>query len=536
MASKDRVGKCLIAALSGLLVGLNLSSMAGFLDVMAYSHNFDQLKPFEREALTCVMPIGSILGALASWRLAVDFSPTKTMSYGSLIWVFGCLVMTIGRDISLLYIGRSVAGFGVGVVSAIAPAYQVEMAPMEKRGEVMSFQYFMIGCGILLQNANQFWGVMLTGKDFRIVDEYIKDPRARQAMISALRVSFGIQIVPGVVLMVLALFLPQSPYYLASQDRWNEAHALIAELDAFGDTEHPGVMVRYNQMRDDILEQNLQGQPRVRLLFDNSLWKRLVLGICMQLWNQLSGSQIILNHVLFVMTAAGVEQPREAAMIQYMINVFFTCLGIWLVEVLGRRTTLIIGSMIMSLCFMMMGILNDEYGKFNTEDTKGFEFGGAPWVIKNRAASSAVVVFSCLFVASYAASWGPIPWVYTAEIFPSQLRTRAVGLCTASYWIGNVLMIFFVPSLLNGLALIHMWAAAHETRGHALEAMDTIFNSTSYAWAFPSGGLTFNTPVTRTEDRQSTDIGGDSRPETGIELNTLASSIGEGVNEQAVEV
>lgn len=111
--------------LGGILIGLNLSSMFGILDVLAYSPNFGHLKPFEREALTAVMPAGSMLGSLASWHLVRILSPTVALQYGCLAWVLGCVAMVIMPVISGMYIGRVIAGMGVGIISAVAPVYQV---------------------------------------------------------------------------------------------------------------------------------------------------------------------------------------------------------------------------------------------------------------------------------------------------------------------------------------------------------------------------------------------------------------------------
>ena len=146
-------------------------------------------------------------------------------------------------------------------------------------------------------------------------------------------------------------------------------------------------------------------------------------------------------------------------------------------------------------CLFVSGAVQAVYGH---PDTRPIEKRGEnTWIIdSNKAASAVVVAAGYLFVATFATTWGPASWCYPAEIFPSKVRTKAVSLATASNWLANAVLGFAVPPLLhhinwkmymifatfNGLALIHLYVAAPETKGKLLEEMDDVFDSRRHAW------------------------------------------------------
>ncbi|UKZ49672.1 hypothetical protein TrVGV298_003920 [Trichoderma virens] len=429
--------------MSGLLIGLNLSSMSGFLDVMAYSPTFAILLRWEREIVTAAMPIASILGALVSWRLMDDLKPPRTMLCASVFWLIGSCLMAVAPGLAVLSIGRVLAGLAAGILSVAAPAYMVEIAPRENRGAYMSLLYLFIAAGIFLQNVNQYVAAKLS---WSMLD--MTEPIPREDLMSALRVSFIFQLIPGSIFTGFTFLLPQSPYYLASQGHWAQSHAFMAELQKKRMND-PRLRAQYELMREDIRDQRQKGQPRLRMLLRVSEFRRLVTGLFMQMWNQACGMHIMLHHTVFVVTAAGVRHPNLVIFVLYLLNVVATCvLGSRLMDKWGRRVTLLIGSLTMASCLSIIGIIHSEYAELSLEFIGSSIYGWFPWVIENRGASTAVVVFACFYIIAYAASWGPVSWTYTAEIFPNHLRTRGIALCSICYWIYNVALTFTELSLL----------------------------------------------------------------------------------------
>jgi MFS family permease len=192
------------------------------------------------------------------------------------------------------------------------------------------------------------------------------------------------------------------------------------------------------------------------------------------------------------MEIANIGSPLLTASIQYIINVAFTLPAIIYIDKWGRRPTLLVGSFLMMVLFFINGALQAVYGQPQTIPKSDIT-----WIIEdNKPVSCAIVACSYLFVAAYATTWGPVSWCYPAEIFPSKVRAKAVSLTVMSNWFWNSVLSFAVPPMLyhiswkvymifgsfNGLALIHVFLAAPETKGKTLEEMDEVFESGRKAW------------------------------------------------------
>ena len=195
------------------------------------------------------------------------------------------------------------------------------------------------------------------------------------------------------------------------------------------------------------------------------------------------------------MEAAGIGDPLLTASIQYILNVALTLPAILFLDRIGRRPALLFGSFGMMVLLFAVGALEAVYGQQQFHDSG--PLAAISWVlVGNDNVSRAIVALSYLFVCTFATTWGPTSWTYPSEIFPTQVRAKAVSLATASNWIWNCALAFAVPPLLwsinwkmymmfaafNGAAFIHMFLAAPETKGKTLEEMNDVFDSGRPAW------------------------------------------------------
>lgn len=194
------------------------------------------------------------------------------------------------------------------------------------------------------------------------------------------------------------------------------------------------------------------------------------------------------------MRGAGIADELLTASIQYIINVVMTLPAILYLDKFGRRPALLIGSFLMMTWLFITGALQGSYGHPNPDESDK----DISWVVprEHSGVSKAIVACSYLFVASFATTWGPVSWTLPSEIFPAKVRAKAVSLSTAGNWTANCVLAFAVPPLLwsinwkmymifgtfNGLALIHMFLTAPETKGKTLEEMDDVFDSGIPAW------------------------------------------------------
>ncbi|KAM4062738.1 major facilitator superfamily protein [Hirsutella rhossiliensis] len=475
---------CSFAAIGGGLFGFDISSMSGVIGTQAYKQYFGNPVSYVQGAITASMPAGSLVGSLMSSFLADRLSRKVSLQIGCVFWIVGSLIQCASQNIAMLCAGRTTAGLCVGIASSVVPIYQSEIAPKEIRGRVVSLQQWAITWGILIQYFIQYG----------VAESIGGGPGDPKQPTVAFRIPWGVQTVPGCVLLVGLFFCPHSPRWLASQDRWAEALAVLADLHGDGDARDRRVLAQYREIEDALRLEREQAESSFAALLRRRMLKRVVLGMSIQAWSQLCGMNIMMYYIVYVMEGAGIASPLLTASIQYIINVVLTLPAILFLDKWGRRPALVVGSFLMMTWLFISGAVQQYYGRPNTPETRTGQNKDTTWIVAhNRQASCAIVACSYLFVATFATTWGPTSWTYPAEIFPSRIRAKAVSISTATNWLFNMVLAFVVPPLrtyrtyylfgsFNAAAFFHMFLAAHETKGYTLEEMDDVFDSGVPAW------------------------------------------------------
>ncbi|KAI1077199.1 MFS sugar transporter-like protein [Whalleya microplaca] len=473
---------CGFAAIGGGLFGFDISSMSGVLGTQAYKRYFNNPVSTRQGGITASMPAGSLVGSLASSFIADEFSRKVALQFSCILWIIGSIVQCASQNVGMLCAGRVVSGLGVGIASSIVPVYMSEVAPKEIRGRVVSLHQWAITWGILIQFFIQYGAAQVGGGP--------DDPNQPEA---AFRIPWGVQMVPGWILLIGLFFFPYSPRWLASKDRWEEAIRVLAQLHGDGDVNHPKVLAEYKEIEEALRFERDETVSNFKALVQPRIFRRVLLGMSIQMWSQLSGMNIMMYYIVYIMELAQIGSALSTASIQYVINVVLTLPCILFLDKFGRRPALILGAFFMMVFFFISGSLQAVYGMPN--DGRGSS--DITWIVPdNKLASAAIVAMSYLFVATYSTSWGPTSWTYPAEIFPSRVRAKAVSLSTASNWLWNMILAFAVPPLLwhinwkmymifaafNGAACAHMALCAPETKGFTLEEMDDVFDSGRPAW------------------------------------------------------
>ena len=180
-----------------------------------------------------------------------------------------------------------VAGVCVGIASSICPVYQAEIAPKEIRGRVVSLQQWAITWGILIQYFIQYGASWVGG-----------GPNNPNQPTSAFRIPWGVQIVPAVILFFGMFFLPRSPRWLASKDRWEEAIQIMANLHGGGDVNHPKVLAEYQEIEEALRFEREEAISSYRQLVEPRMLKRVLLGMSIQMWSQLCGMNIMMYYIV----------------------------------------------------------------------------------------------------------------------------------------------------------------------------------------------------------------------------------------------
>ncbi|KAI5281193.1 MFS sugar transporter [Ascosphaera aggregata] len=198
------------------------------------------------------------------------------------------------------------------------------------------------------------------------------------------------------------------------------------------------------------------------------------------------------------MQSIGIGSPLLTSAIQYILNVVMTLPAILFLDRMGRRPTILAGFFMMAVWLYLVGGLQGGYGESYHSDDPDDPLSAITWRIPDdqRKAGKAIIACSYLFVCSFATTIGPTSWAYPAEIYPLNIRAKAVALATATNWTWNALLGLFVPPILHSInwkmyfifaafncaAFVHMFFACFETKGYTLEEMGDIFDSGRWPW------------------------------------------------------
>ena len=290
-----------------MLFGFDISSMSGVIGTQAYKRYFNHPKATLQGVIVACMPFGSFFGALLSSFLADRFSRRTAIQFACIIWVIGAIVQCTCINIPSLCVGRAISGLSIGIASTVVPIYQAEIAPKEIRGRVVTLQQWSVTWGILIQYFIQYGASFVGG-----------GPNDANQPTSAFRIPWGIQMIPGVILGLGMFFLPRSPRWLASKDRWEEAIQVLADLHSGGDIEHPKVLAEYQEIEEALRFEREEAKSSFHALIDKKMRGRVLLGMSIQIWSQLCGINIMMYYVVYIMEAANMGNVLLTASIQYM--------------------------------------------------------------------------------------------------------------------------------------------------------------------------------------------------------------------------
>lgn len=395
----------------------------------------------------------------------------------------------------MLTTGRFINGLSVGICSAQVPVYITEIARADIRGRLVGCQQWAITWGIMIMFYISFGCSYISGN-------------------AAFRLPWGLQMVPAILLFIGLLFLPESPRWLARNDRWEESEDVIARMHGSGDRADPYVVQEMADIRAMIDFERNNADATLIELFKPNMILRTHIGIFTQIWSQLTGMNVMMYYIVsfplldyfdskptplgqtYVFAMAGLtgDTLLVSSSIQYVINVAMTVPALIWMDRFGRRHVLLFGStLMMTWLFANAGILA-SYG--HAAPPGGINgIPAASWEVSGHA-SKGVIACSYLFVASYASTWGPVSWAYPPELFPLRVRGRAVALCTAANWIFNFALGYFVPPAFENIKwkvyivfgvfcaamTIHVFFFFPETSGKSLEQIEDMFMEGTPAW------------------------------------------------------
>ena len=449
------------AAVGGFLFGFDSSVINGA--VQSIENEYTKA-PSLTGFVVAIALIGCAVGAIAAGALSDRFGRLKVMMVGSVLFLASSIGSALTFSVLDLTIWRVIGGLGIGIASVVAPAYIAEVAPRQIRGSLASLQQLAITLGIfaaLLSNAllvgaaggtasNQLWWGL-----------------------EAWRWMFLVGVVPAAVYGLLAFTMPESPRYLLARGRADEARAIFARLVPPADLEKT-INELTNAIETDRKNKgaSLAG-PALGL--QPIVW----IGIILSVFQQFVGINVIFYYSTSLWRAVGFDESNSLliGVITSVTNVLVTLIAIWLVDRVGRKPLLLVGSALMAVSLGTMAL------------AFSFATGSGQDVSLPGAWGPVALVAANLFVVGFGASWGPLVWVLLGEIFPSRIRGKALGVAAGAQWLANFLVSWTFPQLAEWSLTITYGAYAFfaalsfvfvvwkipETKGMELEQTETLF-------------------------------------------------------------
>ena len=426
-----------IAALAGLLFGYDTGVISG---AILFIKDQFKLVSSAVEVVVSAVLLGAVIGAAFSGAITDRFGRKKVLIVTALLFAIGAIGASLAASVGVIVFFRLIIGIAIGVASYTAPLYISEISPPEMRGALVSLNQLMITCGIVVSYLVDY---VLSGAD-------------------QWRWMFALGAIPAVILIIGMIALSESPRWLISRNMIAEARVILARV--------------MPQEKIDAEMRSIQGS----LTAKEGSWKELlqpwirpalIVGIALAFFQQATGINTIIYYAPTIFEFAGFESHKVAILATVgvgVVNVLMTVVAIWFIDRLGRKPLLYIGMTGMAISLGLLGLA------FNMPSITG-------------ALKMITVLGVVFYIASFAISLGPIFWLMIAEIYPLNVRGRAMSLATVANWGFNAIVAstfltltdklgkagtfwFYTIICVIGIAFCYLYVP--ETKGHSLEEIE----------------------------------------------------------------
>jgi len=347
--------------------------------------------------------VGAIFGGIPTNRLGRK----TTLIWIGVFYVISAVGSAFANDPITFAIFRFLGGVGVGVSTIAAPTYVSEIAPAKDRGRLVSLYQFNIVLGILIAFLSNYF--------------------LRNTGAEPWRWMLGVEAIPAVFYTIFVFFVPRSPRWLISKNRYDEAEKVMQIINP----------------EDDVKQKmaEIKAQSEVKSLGENIFMRKyrfpLLLAFLIAFFNQLSGINAFLYYAprIFEEAGLGVSTALLSSIGIGAVNLLFTLLGVFLIDRLGRKQLMLFGSIgyIISL-----GLVATAF----------FLNWGGLWI----------PIFLFLFIASHAIGQGAVIWVFISEVFPNNLRASGQSFGASTHWVLAAIIPALIPYLFSTIGAGYVFA------------------------------------------------------------------------------
>ena len=386
----------LVGALGGLLFGFDTAVIAGTTQQLTEIYNLTALT---LGITVFIGLVGTVIGAMTAGVLGQRIGGREALRIMAVLYTISALGCAFAWSWHSLLFFRLIGGLGIGGSSVLGPVYIAELAPAKWRGRMVGLFQINVVVGILLAYlSNYLLSLMHLGA-------------------AQWRWQLGVAAVPSILFLALLYAIPRSSRWLVTQNRTDEA------LDVLNMMGSPDSEAELRDIIDSIhLERGMAQEP----LFTRRYRLPIFLAITIGLFNQLSGINAVLYYSNYIFSSAGFSNLSGSiqTVIVGLANLLGTFLGLSLIDKLGRKTLLLIGSVGTAVCL-----------------------AGVAAVFFTNSHQSSLVWLLGAYIAFFAISQGAVIWVYIAEVFPTRVRSKGQSLGSSAHWIMNSVVSLVFPIL-----------------------------------------------------------------------------------------
>lgn len=433
-----------IAAVGGILFGFDTGVISGA--ILFITKQWDLSHRMAEWATSSVL-VGAVLGAIAGGILGDRLGRRRSIIWSTWLFIGGTVVASIATGMTEFAIGRILIGAAIGVASFMVPLYISEVAPADARGAMVSLNQLAVTIGILASYGVNF--AFAADENWRAM--------------------FFVGVVPGLVLWLGMLLMPESPRWLVSMNRRDAANRVLEKVRGTSD------------VADEVAEIDTairaESGGRLRDLLAPSLKLPIVIGVGLAILQQVTGVNTVVYYAPAIFKGAGLQSDTAAIAATVglgVVNVVMTIVAIYLLDRVGRRPLLLWSAAGMTVSLLVLG-LGFAVGR-------GADEGGMLGTVTG--------ISLMVYIGFFAIGMGPVFWLLIAEIYPLKLRAIAMSVATVANWGANFLValtfltlagilgkagIFWFYAAMGVLTWIFVWRLIPETKGKTLEEVEALF-------------------------------------------------------------
>lgn len=447
-----------VAAIGGFLFGFDSGVINGTVGALGNAFNSNSVSTGFNVASVL---LGCAVGALLAGPIADRFGRKPIMIITAIIFAISAFGSGISDSSVEFILYRLFGGLGIGAASVLAPAYIAEVAPASLRGRLATLQQLAIVLGLFAAFLSNYIIATEAGGAEAI---FMFD-------LPAWRWMFWVELIPSILFIVGVVFIPESPRYLVTQGKIEQARSIFKRIASGAE-----------DMQIEEVKKSLHGdkKPGISDLFidgNKKIHPIIWVGIALSVFQQFVGINVVFYYGSQLWQAAGFDESQSLFInvMAGITNIVSTFIAIALVDKVGRKPLLFVGSVGMFFC---LGALTYSFG------TAGFNEIGKLALTENMGIFA--LISANLFVVFFGLSWGPIVWVLLGEMFNNRIRGAALAVAASAQWIANFTITMTFPILLGSIGLAGAYGLytisafisiffvvkyIKETRGISLEKM-----------------------------------------------------------------